>query len=45
MDTLGKVILKGNLDEGNKIINPEKLSKGIYYLKVFVRSATSFIKK
>lgn len=45
IDTLGKVILKGNLIEGNNTINIEKLSKGIYYLKVVDRRATSFIKK
>ena len=45
IDTLGKVILKGNLNEGNNMINVDKLSKGIYYLKVLDRRATSFIKK
>lgn len=34
IDTLGKVILKGNLNEENNMINVDKLSKGIYYLKV-----------
>ena len=45
LDTLGKVILKGNLNKGNNMINVDKLSKGIYYLKVLDRRATSFIKK
>lgn len=45
IDTLGKVILKGNLNEGNNSINVEKLSKGIYYLKVLDKKARSFIKE
>jgi surface protein len=45
IDTLGKVILKGNLNEGNNSINVEKLSKGIYYLKVLDKRARSFIKE
>ena len=45
IDTLGKVILKGNLNEGNNSINVEKLSKGIYYLKVLDKRTRSFIKE
>jgi hypothetical protein len=45
VDTLGKVILKGNLNEGNNSINVEHLSKGIYYLKVSDNRASKFIKE
>jgi hypothetical protein len=34
VDNLGKVILKGKLNEGDNSINVEQLSKGIYYIKV-----------
>jgi surface protein len=45
IDTLGKVILKGNLNEGDNSINVEQLSKGIYYIKVSDNSASKFIKE
>jgi hypothetical protein len=45
IDTLGKVILKGNLKEGANSINVAHLSKGIYYLKVSDKRAASFIKE
>ena len=45
VDTLGKVILKGNLNEGNNSINVEQLSKGIYYIKVANNKASKFIKE
>ena len=45
VDTLGKVILKGNLNEGNNSINVEHLSKGIYYLKIANNKASKFIKE
>jgi len=45
IDTLGKVILKGNLNEGDNAINVAQLSKGIYYLKVSDKRAASFIKE
>ena len=45
VDTLGKVILKGNLNEGDNSINVEQLSKGIYYLKVSDKNASKFIKE
>jgi surface protein len=45
IDALGKVILKGNLNEGDNSINVEQLSKGIYYLKVANNKARKFIKE
>jgi surface protein len=45
IDTLGRVILKGNLNEGDNSINVEHLSKGIYYLKVANDKASKFIKE
>jgi uncharacterized protein (TIGR02145 family) len=45
IDALGKVILKGNLNEGDNSINVEHLSKGIYYLKVANNKASKFIKE
>jgi surface protein len=44
-DALGKVILKGKLNEGDTGINVEHLSKGIYYLKVADKNASKFIKE
>jgi surface protein len=45
IDTLGKIVLKGNLNEGDNSINVEQLSKGIYYLKVSDNKASKFIKE
>jgi surface protein len=45
VDTLGKVILKGKLNEGDTTINVEHLSKGIYYIKVANNKASKFIKE
>ena len=45
IDNLGKVILKGKLNEGNTAINVEQLSKGIYHLKVSDNKASKFIKE
>ena len=45
VDTLGKVILKGNLNEGDNSINVEQLSKGIYFLKVSDKNASKIIKE
>ena len=45
VDALGKVILKGKLNEGDSSINVEQLSKGIYYLKVSDNKASKFIKE
>jgi uncharacterized protein (TIGR02145 family) len=44
-DALGKIILKGKLNEGNNSINVEQLSNGIYYLKVATNKASKFIKE
>jgi surface protein len=44
-DALGKIVLKGKLNEGSKSISVEQLSKGIYYLKVSGKNAAKFIKK
>ena len=44
-DTLGKIVLKGKLNEGDTIINVEHLSKGIYYFKVSDKNASKFIKE
>jgi surface protein len=45
IDNLGKVILKGKLNEGNTAINVEQLSKGIYHLKLPDNKARKFIKE
>ena len=45
IDTLGKVILKGNLNDVDNTINVEQLSNGIYYLKVSDNIASKFIKE
>ncbi len=45
VDTLGKVILKGKLNEGDNSINVEQLSKGIYYIKLANNKASKFIKE
>jgi hypothetical protein len=45
VDTLGKTILQGNLNEGVNAINVAQLSKGIYYFKVSNKKAASFIKE
>jgi uncharacterized protein (TIGR02145 family) len=44
-DALGKIILKGKLNEGDTTINVEHLSKGIYYIKVANNKASKFIKE
>ena len=44
-DVLGKIVLKGKLNEGDNSINVEQLSKGIYYLKVLDKNASKFIKE
>lgn len=44
-DTLGKIDLKGKLNEGDTGINVEHLSKGIYYIKVANNKASKFIKE
>jgi hypothetical protein len=45
IDGLGRVVLIGKLNEVDTAINVEKLSKGIYYLKVSDRTANKFIKE
>ena len=45
IDGLGRVILKGKLNEVETSINVEQLSKGIYYLKVSGNSSSKFIKE
>jgi hypothetical protein len=44
-DALGKIILKGKLNEGDTSINVEQLSKGIYYIKIANNKASKFIKE
>ena len=44
-DALGKIVLKGKLNEGDTTINVEHLSKGIYYIKVANNKASKFIKE
>ena len=45
IDALGKIVLKGKLNEGNDSINVEQLYKGIYYVKVANNKANKFIKE
>ena len=44
-DALGKIVLKGKLNEGDTTINVEHLSKGIYCIKVANNKASKFIKE
>jgi surface protein len=44
-DALGKIVLKGKLNEGDATINVEHLSKGIYYMKISNNKASKFIKE
>ena len=44
-DSLGRIVLKGNLDDFETTINVEQLSKGIYYLKVSNNKVSKFIKE
>ncbi len=44
IDSLGRVVLYGQLNEVDSTINVEQLSKGIYYLKVSNKIASKFIK-
>jgi len=45
IDGLGRIVLKGKLNEFYTTINVEQLSKGIYYLKISGNSASKFIKE
>lgn len=44
IDSLGRVVLCGKLNEVDASINVEQLSKGIYYLKISTFNAAKFIK-
>jgi surface protein len=44
-DALGKIVLKGKLNEGDTAINVEHLSKGIYCIKMANNNASKFIKE
>ena len=44
-DVIGKVVLKGKLNEGDTTTNVEHLSKGIYYIKLANNKASKFIKE
>jgi len=44
-DTLGRIVLKGKLNEDNTTINVEHLSKGIYFIKIANNKASKFIKE
>jgi hypothetical protein len=44
-DSLGRVVLNGNLNDVDTSINVEQLSKGIYYLKVSDNIANKFMKE
>ena len=44
-DALGKIVLKGKLNEGDTAINVEHLSKGIYYIKMANNNVSKFIKE
>lgn len=44
-DGLGRVVLKGKLNEFDATINVEQLSKGIYYLKISDNNSSKFIKE
>lgn len=45
IDGLGRVVLKGKLNEVESTINVEQLSKGIYYLKLSDNNSRKFIKE
>ena len=45
IDGLGRVVIKGNLNDVDNTINVEQLSKGIYYLKVSDNNASKFVKE
>ena len=45
IDGLGRVVLKGKINEVETTINVEQLSKGIYYIKLSDNSASKFIKE
>ena len=45
IDSLGRVVLKGKLNEVDTSINVEQLSKGFYYLKLSDNNSSKFIKE
>jgi surface protein len=45
VDGLGRVVLKGKLNEVETAINVEQIVKGIYYLKLSDNNASKFIKE
>jgi hypothetical protein len=45
IDSLGRVVLNGKLNDVENTINVEQLSKGIYYLKISENKSYKFIKK
>ena len=45
IDSQGRVVLNGELNEIDTAINVEQLSKGIYYLKTSDKNASKFIKE
>jgi hypothetical protein len=45
IDGLGRVVLKGKLNEVKSTINVEQLSKGIYYIKLSDNKSSKFIKE
>jgi surface protein len=45
VDGLGRVILNGNINDVDTVINVEQLSKGVYYLKVSDNNASKFVKE
>lgn len=44
IDSMGRVVLNGKLNEVDNAINIEQLSEGIYYIKVAGNNSTKFIK-
>ena len=45
IDCLGRVVLKGRLNDIDTTVNVEQLSKGLYYLKVSDNIASKFVKE
>jgi len=45
IDGLGRVVLKGKLNEVESTINVEQLPKGIYYIKLSDNNTSKFIKE
>jgi hypothetical protein len=45
IDSLGRVVINGKLNEVYTSINGEQLAKGIYYIKISTINAAKFIKE